>query len=135
VISSESRVRHDEKKALQHPFRSPCGAPIARLALAAFDGPDLRARVQLFETELTALRQQLRDEDDGRLLRALAIGACGCVFSVSDILTRAQLDPVLAAAVGSLRPKQLGKRLARLVGHDIHGLTVRRVLLTADGWM
>jgi hypothetical protein len=95
----------------------------------------LAARIAALRLEIAALQQQRRDEDDGRLLRALVIGTRGCVFSVGDIFDRAVFDPDLAAALGALRPKQLGKRLARAVGREMDGLTVRRVAVTNTGWL
>jgi hypothetical protein len=95
----------------------------------------LADRIAAIQQELLALRQQQRDEADGRLLRALVIGTRGCVFTTADVYTRAVLDPDVAAAVGDLSPRQLGKRLARVVGRTVSGLTVRRVLATKDGWV
>lgn len=96
---------------------------------------DLAARIAWHQRELAVLRQQRRDEDDGRLLRALVIGTRGSVFSVGDVYARATFDPDVAAAVGDMSPKQLGKRLARVVDRELEGLTVRRVVVSRTGWL
>ncbi len=102
---------------------------------AATPGRSLVDRIAALTEEIAALRQRQRDEDDGRLLRALAIGTRGHVFSVGDVFTRSALDPDLAAAVGGLSPKQLGKRLGRVVDRELEGLTVRRVVVSKTGWL
>jgi hypothetical protein len=95
----------------------------------------LVARLAVLEAEARQVRQALRDDDDGRWVRVLAISVGGCVFTAADLISRAVLDPDLAAALASRSPKQLGKRLARCVDRDLDGLTVQRVLETADGWV
>ena len=95
----------------------------------------LAVRIAYHEAALIELHQRQRDEDDGRLLRALVISTRGCVFSIRDVVTRARFDPAVAAAVGHLSPKQLGKRLARVVGRELEGLTVRRVVVGQTGWL
>jgi hypothetical protein len=95
----------------------------------------LAARIAAHEAALVELRQQRRDEEDGRLVRALVIGTRGGVFSVGDVFTRALFDPAVAAVLGDMSPKQLGKRLARVVDREIEGLTVRRVVVGQTGWV
>jgi hypothetical protein len=96
---------------------------------------DILTRIAALEAKLHALKQQHRDEVDAQLLRAIALAAQGAVFSVSDLLERARLDAELRQALDGLRPKALGKRLARCVGRTITGLSVRRVIPTAAGWL
>lgn len=95
----------------------------------------LAERIAQLKATIADLRQQGRDEADGRLLRALAIGVRGHVFSVRDVFDRALLDPDVAAAVGDLSPKAIGKRLARCVDREIAGVTVRRVKTSNGSWL
>jgi hypothetical protein len=57
------------------------------------------------------------------------------VFSTADVFTRAVLDPELAAAIGDLSPKAVGKRLARCVDREVEGITVRRVVVSRGAWL
>jgi hypothetical protein len=95
----------------------------------------LADRIAALRAELVALEQQHRDEEDARFLRVIVVAVRGACFSVADLIAHAPLDADLGEALRGRRPKQLGKRLARLVDREVQGLTVRRVLLTKDGWM
>jgi hypothetical protein len=100
---------------------------------AADVSASLAERIADLELQLAGLRQQQADTDDARFLRALAIGTRGHVFTVRDLVDLAVLDRDVRDALQGLRPKQLGKRLARLVGRDVHGLRVARVKLADTG--
>jgi hypothetical protein len=95
----------------------------------------IAARILELELELAQLQQQQRDETDARFLRAIAVSIRGACFSTADLVEHATIDADLREALRGLRPKQLGKRLARLVDRDVQGLIVRRVLLTKTGWV
>lgn len=114
---------------------SPDPVSASRLTIVRRKPATLADRIATLERLIAGLRQQQRDEADGRLLRALALGVRGCVFSVGEVLTRATLDPDLAAAVGGLNGRQLGKRLARVVDRELAGVTVRRVVVNKAGWV
>jgi hypothetical protein len=97
--------------------------------------PALVERIAALERDLADLRQQQRDEDDARVLRAMTIATRGHVFSVRDLVALARLDPALREALHGLRPKQLGKFLARVVDRNIQGLRVQRVKLDNGSWV
>jgi len=87
----------------------------------------LADRIAAIECELDQLRQQQRDEDDGRFLRALLLGTQGAVFNIHDLRVVASFDPDLRAALGTLRSRQLGQRLSRLTGRVLDGLQLAKI--------
>lgn len=95
----------------------------------------LAEQLAFHRAAIAELQQQRRDEADGRLLRALVIGVRGCVFSTHDVFTRAAFDPDVAAAIGGLSPKAVGKRLARCVDRAVDGVTVARVKTSNGSWL
>jgi hypothetical protein len=87
----------------------------------------LAARISQLERELAALRRQHADEEDRRLVLAIVRSVGGAVFSARDLVAHARVDPALRDALGDMRPRRLGKRLARLTDRPLEGVTVRRV--------
>jgi len=95
--------------------------------------PSLADQIAGLELQLAALKRQQADADDARRLRAIAIGTRGCVFTVRALVDLAGLDADVRVALGGLRPKQLGKWLARVADRNIQGLRVERVKLAETG--
>jgi hypothetical protein len=70
-----------------------------------------------------------RDEADRRLLVTIAESTQALPFRASDLIQRADADPVLDAALLAadlVNPKEVGKWLARFTEHPIAGVRVER---------
>lgn len=77
-----------------------------------------------------------RDHADVVLVGVLADVSMGLPFTVAALWRRRAADPALAAAILNCdidNPKQVGKLLRRLVGHDVGGAVIQRVGTTRDG--
>src|SRR5262245_10671684 len=88
--------------------------------------PTRADEIRELKRRLVTLEQQARDESDRALLAAIVVSVGGAVFYGCDLIAHARIDGDLRETIGDLRPRQLGKRLARLANRDLDGLTLRR---------
>jgi hypothetical protein len=93
-------------------YMNSCGEP--RLVLAALDAADLRARIQLFDADLTALRQQLRDQERAVFLLAILELLDGW-FEASELTALVPLSPTLSAHLAGKSVKSVGRLLRAIV--------------------
>lgn len=95
--------------------------------------PTLAQRIDALEKELGELRAEQRDRADAEFVATLARSVEGRVFSAADLVAHARVDSDLRDALGDERPRQIGRRLARLAGHAVGGVCVRLVDRTNAG--
>ena len=105
------------------------------------------ARLDVLERQVAELRAAVvagtrsgasgaRDRFDETLVHVLADASRGAPFTTSALWRRRAVDTELAAAILNCdidNPKQVGKLLRRLVGHDVGGAVIQRVGTTRAG--
>ena len=84
-------------------------------------------RVQQAILKVLERQQRPGADDDAAFIVALASSVGSRVFSSSALLAHAQVDDTLRSALGDTTPRRLGKRLARLEGHEVAGFVVSRI--------
>jgi hypothetical protein len=91
----------------------------------------LEQRVAHLEQALS--RRRLPAVDDWTLLRALTIALGDRVFSSADLVAFARVDDPLRAVLGTADERRVGRRLARLCDHVLHGFVLVRVKRSCAG--
>ena len=103
------------------------------LRAVAAPSPDVEQRIEALEAAVAALQRRLAPVDDVEFVRTIEARVKGRVFSAAELVNHVSVDKALARVVSSQSAVEIGRRLRRLMGHDVDGWMIARVTRDASG--